>query len=175
MKHLQKIFLFPALCLFFLFAGCSKQEDIYALPPIPEQEAVVTDENVSKPDEIKIFSAGAVTSLKGKEIDEAWGFFDSLFNSAYLEWGANGWKTQKDLKDHKKNDYCVELVYRYRQGNYFGVLMILEEKSFDYVKYTEASLNENRFSYSRISADSGEAFAENYAALLERLNVCFMI
>ena len=37
------------------FVSCVSK-DVYALPPIPEGELQVTDKNMAKPDEIKLYS-----------------------------------------------------------------------------------------------------------------------
>lgn len=180
MKHLQKIFLFPALCLFFLFAGCSKQEDIYALPPIPQGEVRATDKKVAKPDEIKIYCDKKVVNLSQTVTEELWSMLDSIFNAGYEENGYYDLVYEGTLKELKKTETCLELLYRQKQvregegkeKEYFGTLTILTPRELRYIRYFESYDEEGNLCFHTNFFEqsvSGEEFAETYAAFLEKI------
>ena len=166
------------------FVSCVSK-DVYALPPIPEGELQVTDKNMAKPDEIKLYSDKKVLNLSEAAVEKLWAALDSIFNAGY---GGDGYYDiggEEGIKKLKKTETCLELLYGQMQTSkqsweaegencrkYFGALTILTPLELRYIRYFESYDEEGNLCFHTnffARSVSGEEFAARYAELLSRV------
>lgn len=166
------------LATVILFAGCSGNQNEYALPSVPQEETVIT-KSFEKPDKIKLYEKGKILSLSEEQADEIWSTLDIIFNSAYETLGTNDSLEEKDLEEWKKTEISLELLYDSNQiketslgiSTYYGVLMILEEDGIRYVRYREGDSAGRLHLSSRVFNIfySGKEFTIQYTKLLRKV------
>lgn len=166
------------LATVILFAGCSGNQNEYALPSVPQEETVIT-KSFEKPDRIKLYEKGKILSLSEEQADEIWSTLDIIFNSAYETLGTNDSLEEKDLEEWKKTEISLELLYDSNQiketslgiSTYYGVLMILEEDGIRYVRYREGDSAGRLHLSSRVFNIfySGKEFTIQYTKLLRKV------
>ena len=175
------------VCIIFLFTGCGENKNKYAMPSVPQEEVLIENGSILKPERIKFYHKGRVRTLSQEQTNDLWDTLNDILDSDYKRWGRNDVLDEESLAQLKEEDCCLELLYDKKQvwewfyeenkyyTEYYGILFTLYEDILQYVMYRENYAywgDEKRLSLSSHAfhtRSSGEGFAVNYAILLRNV------
>ena len=137
------------LATVILFAGCGGNQNEYALPSVPQEEVLIENGSILKPERIKFYHKGRVRTLSQEQTNDLWDTLNDILDSDYKRWGRNDVLDEESLAQLKEEDCCLELLYDKKQvwewfyeenkyyTEYYGILFTLYEDILQYVMYRE--------------------------------------